>query len=219
MGGFLRCNLFRGVDHRQVYEALSEFWEGEGHRLAPADPKQTDVYTLHEEHNGWTVLDWTPGWEWDLRRRAQLHVSRVYDCPGLLTFMYDGNYWGYELFHHGGAVDQFVQWTAAEQRFFDDLPVHGRPELRVAQFPELKLDLEHVRGYLTPYSADDPAYEDFWWDDDDPRNRPVREGDRWGRLEAEALFDFWRYLGVRSPSGTGLYPPDWRRFTTEPQES
>lgn len=218
MGGFLRCNLFHGVDHQQVYEALSEFWHSEGYRLALADPKRTDVYTLHEQRDGWTALEWTAGWEWDLRRRAQFHVSRVYDRPGLLTFVYDGDYWGYELFHHGTEVDHFVQWTDAEQRFFDDRPVHGRPELLVAQFPALKLDLEHARGYLTGYSIDDPAYEDFLWeDDDDPRNRPVREGDRWGRLDAGAVFDFWRFLGMEPHGGTSLYPPAWRRFTTEPQ--
>ncbi|AOR33301.1 hypothetical protein BFF78_21480 [Streptomyces fodineus] len=200
-----------------MYEALTDFWEAEGYRLVLADPKQKDFYTLHEEHNGWTVLDWTRGWEWDLRRRAQFHVSRVYDCPGLLTFMYDGDYWGYELFHHGVEVDQFVQWADADQCFFDDRPVGGRPELLVEQFPDLRLDLDHVRGYLTSYSTDDPAYEDFLWDDDDPRNRPVREGDAWGRLDGGAIFDFWSFLGAEHHSGPGCFPPAWRRFTTEPQ--
>ncbi|MET8950592.1 hypothetical protein ACWEO4_04295 [Streptomyces sp. NPDC004393] len=200
-----------------MYEALSEFWKGGGYRLPPAADKATDVYTLHEQYNGWTVLEWTRGWEWDLRRRAQLHVSRTYDYPGLLTFMYDGDYWGYELFHHGAAVDQFVQWTDGDQHFFDDRPVHGRPELLVAQFPALKLDLEHARGYITGYDYGDESYADFLWEEDDPRNRPVRDGDLWGRMEAQAVFDFWRFLGAEpaEPGNERFASNVWQRFTTE----
>ncbi|SHM83692.1 hypothetical protein [Actinacidiphila paucisporea] len=219
MGGFLRCNLFYDVDHQQVYEALDEFWQNRQHRLADADSTVEDCYTLHQRHNDWTVLEWTRGWEWDLRRRAQLHVSRTYDCPGLLTFVYDGDLWGYELFHHGTEVDHFVQWVESDQGFFPDVPRTGRPDLLVAQFPDLGLDLTHARGYLTSVRLDDDSFEDFYGSDDDPRNRPVREGDRSGRLDAFAVFDFWRFLGVEpddNPTADLFAAPVWRRFTTEP---
>jgi hypothetical protein len=217
MGRFLRCNLFYGVDHQQVYDALDEFWQSEQHQLVDVDASVRDCYTLHEQHNRWTPLGWTGGWEWDLRRRAQLHVSRTYDCPGVLTFVYDGELWGYELFHHGKEMDHFVQWTETGHGFFSDRPLTGRPEVLVAQFPALKLNLEHARGYLTSVSVDDDAYEDFDWEDRDPRNRPVRAGDRSGRLDDEAIFDFWRFLGVEPASNATLElfaAPVFRRFTT-----
>lgn len=218
MGGFLRCNLFYGVDHQQVYDALDEFWQSQQYRLAGADSSVKDCYTLHQHDNGWTVLEWTRGWEWDLRRRAQLHVSRTFDCPGLLTFVYDGDLWGYELFHHGREVDHFVQWTEAGHGFFHDRPRTGRPDLLVAQFPDLGLNLEHARGYLTSVSIDDDSFEDFYWSDNDPRNSPVRAGDRCGRLDAYAVRDFWRFLGVEpddNPTPDLFAAPVWRRFTTE----
>lgn len=223
MGGFLRCNLFYGVDHEQVYEALTDFWTAQDHRLVDATAEE-DAYTLHQTRGAWTALDWTRGWEWDVRRRAQFHVSRVYDCPGLLTFMYDGDNWGYELFHHGRAVDQFLQWADPGQQYFSSGSVQGRPDLLVAQFPALNLNLDHARGYLTSVDVEDPSYDDFDFESEDPRNRPVRDGDWWGRLEAEVVFDFWRFLGVEpgTPAGGYLFPspdlfkaPVWRRFTTQ----
>jgi hypothetical protein len=90
----------------------------------------------------------------------------------------------------------------------------------VARFPDLELDVEHTGGHLTGVSVDDDSFDDFDRADDDPRNRPVREGDRWGRLDAGAVFDFWRFLGVR-PDGKRtphlFTAPAWRSFTTEPE--
>ncbi|RAG85251.1 hypothetical protein DN069_12870 [Streptacidiphilus pinicola] len=219
MGLFLRTNMFRGVDQEQVYAALEQFWSQERHHLEDDQSPGADSYALHEQHNGWTVLNWTKGWEWDLRRRAQLHVSRVLDCSGLLTFVYDGDLWGYELFHHGQVVDRFLQWTDTGPKFFGDLPCQGAPDVLVAQFPELGLNVRHARAYLTSISADDPRYEDFAWDEYDPRNQPARDGDRWGRLEPAAIYDFWRYLGVETHRANHRYTPTapiWRRFTTAP---
>ncbi|WP_152648826.1 hypothetical protein [Streptacidiphilus anmyonensis] len=219
MGTFQRTNLFYGVDHEQVYAAWEEFWRREGHSLEALRDDDArrhyfgDYYTLHEQSDGWTVLNWTNGWEWDLRRRAQLHVSRVLDCPGLLVFIYDDDFWGCELFNHGSVVDQFQQQTDNIGSFFGDLPCKGRPDLLLAQFPALNLDMEHARGYLTHYSIDDPAYEDVDWEDEhDPRNSPVRPGDGCGRLDGGAFWAFKNFLGA----GGG---PAWRRFTTEPTAS
>lgn len=63
MGGFFRCNLFYGVDHHQVYDALDEFWQSQQYQLKDADSTVDDRYTLHQQHNGWTTLEWTRGWE------------------------------------------------------------------------------------------------------------------------------------------------------------
>lgn len=214
MGTFRRTNLFYGVNHEQAYAALEGFWRHEEHRLKAEDVNDLnrDAYTLHERRGDWTVLEWNRGWEWDLRRRAQLHVSRVYDCPGLLVFIYDDDFWGCELFHHGTVIDQFQQETDIIGSFFGDLPCQGRPDLLLAQFPALDLDIEHARAYLTHYSIDDPAYADIDWEDEnDPRNSPARPGDGWGRLDGGVYWAFQHFLGVDGSS------PVWRRFTTVPQ--
>ena len=214
MGTFQRTNLFYGVDHEQVYAALEEFWRREEHTLKLEDVNDVnrDSYALRERRGDWTVLEWTRGWEWDLRRRAQLYVSRAYDCPGLLVFIYDDDFWGCELFHHGTVIDQFQQETDNIGSFFGDLPCQGRPDLLLAQFPALDLDIEHARAYLTHYSIDDPAYEDIDWENEhDPRNSPARPGDGYGRLEGGVYWDFQNFLGVDH------HAPVWRRFTTLPQ--
>jgi hypothetical protein len=212
VGVFLRCNLFREVDHEQVHAALTDFWVSENHRVTPADPATDDAFVLHEQRNGWTALEWTRGWEWDLRRRAQFHVSRVHNCPGLLIFVYDGDFWGLELFHHGEAMDHFVSWPDWE--FFPGRPVGGRPDLLVAQFPDLALDLEHARGYLSVHRYYTSSDVD---DEDDAR---VREGDRWPPGDAMVVFDFLRFLGAPPNSGpldVLFAAPVWRRFTVAPR--
>lgn len=159
------------------------------------------------------MLEWTRGWEWDLRRRAPFHVSRVYDRPGLLTFVHDGDLWGYGPFHHGEEVDHFIQWIENGQRFFRDRRIGGRPEVLVARFPDLDLDVGHARGHLGSVRIDElPEDESYWEDGEDPRTRPVREGDTAGRLEPDAVFDFWRHLGVERAA------PARRHFTTEAVE-
>jgi hypothetical protein len=113
MGLALRYDVFHGVDARAVYGALSWYWASRRHRLAERAPRTlpmraADEYVLHEQRDGWTLLSWDGGWEWTRRREAQLHVSRVLGCAGLLVFVYDGQYWGYELFDRGEVVDRFV---------------------------------------------------------------------------------------------------------------
>ncbi|MGW5258173.1 hypothetical protein ACWERW_35500, partial [Streptomyces sp. NPDC004012] len=99
-----------------------------------------------------------------------------------------------------------------DSSFFGDLPCQGRPDLLLAQFPALDLNIEHARGYLTHYSTDDPGYEDIDWEDEhDPRNSPVRPSDGYGRLEGGVYWDFQNFLGVDH------HAPVWRRFTTSPQ--
>jgi hypothetical protein len=63
----------------------------------------------------WTVLDSHGGWEWEIRRRAQFHVSRVLNISGLLLYVFDGDYWFYELFANGevGISSSRTPWKPA----------------------------------------------------------------------------------------------------------
>jgi hypothetical protein len=84
-----------------VYAALESFWTERDRQilttaLRPPPEAVWDEYLLYQRQYGWTLLEWDGGWEWELRREAQLRVSRVLGCSGLLVFVYDGDYWGYE---------------------------------------------------------------------------------------------------------------------------
>jgi hypothetical protein len=78
---------------------------------------------FYRERNGWVVVELDAGWEWELRREVQLAVSDALGCPGFLVFVYDGDYWGYEFFDRGEAVDHFVQEPTGEPS------VNGRPKV------------------------------------------------------------------------------------------
>lgn len=167
---------------------LAEFWAGEGRRVEPVPPgDRADAFDLHERRAGWTVLSWTRGWEWTLRRRAQLYVSEVLGCAGLLVFVYDGDDWGYELFDRGKALDWFVQWPQEGDTWFPGRDLSGRPEAVVAAFPDLALDRSDVAAYLVQ-RPDDPA--------DDEWDVPARPGDRFRRGDERAALDFLGLLGI-----------------------
>ena len=156
MGLALRYNLFHGVDARSVYGALSAYWASRRHRLAERMPRTpplraADEYVLHEQRDGWTLLSWDGGWEWTRRREAQLHVSRALGCLGLLVFVYDGRYWGYELFDRGDMVDRFVQEPEhgrgpEEPNADEECP--GRPELVAAARPDRPLPADAVAAVM-----------------------------------------------------------------------
>jgi hypothetical protein len=140
MGLALRYNLFNAVDAEAVYGALASYWASRRHELttrtARTPPMRTpDEYVLHRERAGWTLLSWDAGWEWIRRREAQWHVSRALGCAGLLVFVYDGQYWGYELFDRGEPIDHFVSTGVAEP-WFPGRDCTGRPGLLLTALPE-----------------------------------------------------------------------------------
>src|SRR5919199_340022 len=105
VGLFMRLNAFRGVSHVDVDAALAEFWSSQGRRVEYLRPDaEADAFDVYEQHHGWALMWWTQGWEWNLRRGAQLYVSKALGCAGILVFVYDGDAWGYELFDRGAAV-------------------------------------------------------------------------------------------------------------------
>jgi hypothetical protein len=109
-------NAFRGVSHVDVDAALAEFWSRHDRLVEPVPlDASVDAFGIYEQRNGWTVVSWTIGWEWKLRRQAQVHVSEALGCAGILVFVYDGDDWGYELFDRGAAVDWFV--TVSDEHF------------------------------------------------------------------------------------------------------
>jgi hypothetical protein len=210
----MRVNAFRGVSHADVFAALTEFWSRHGRRIELVPPEQeADAFDLHERRARWTVLEWTLGWEWTLRREAQLYVSEKLSCPGILVFVYEGDLWGYELFDRGKAVDWFVQWAEEGNTWFPGKDLSGRPEAVVSAFPDLTLDPADVAPYLV--QAPDPEFEDGW-------DVPARPGDRFRRGHECAVLDFLGLLGVDVDliDRYVTWPaPVWRRFRVEPPPS
>lgn len=219
MGLFMRVSAFRGVSHADVYAALAEFWSRNGRRVdsVPLDAR-TDTFDLYEQRGGWTVLDWTRGWEWTLRRQAQLYVSETLGCAGILVFIYDGDDWGFELFERGSAVDWFIQRPQAGNTWFPGKDLGGRPGAVAAAFPELSLDRKDIAPYLVQSPDDDLDPEEFHtaleqWD---VRARP---GDRFTRGDDFAALEFLNLLDVGIDfvgEGFRWRAPLSRRFRVEP---
>jgi hypothetical protein len=138
MGLVLRLNLFHDVEAADVYGALTAFYKKCGASLVEEQGKERH-YQLHQRQGRWCVLEWDRGWEWQTRRAAQLFVSSRLYTAGLLIFVYDGDYWGYELFRNGEVLNRFVQYPPGDgvQNWFPGDPCVGDPEAVVSCFPEL----------------------------------------------------------------------------------
>jgi hypothetical protein len=201
----LRYNLFDGVDAPAVYGALARYWASRRHRLAERTPRTpplraADEYVLHDERDGWTLLSWDGGWEWTRRREAQLHVSRTLGCLGFLVFVYDGQFWGYELFDRGEVVDRFVREPphgGGPGHPFAGQVFPGDPGLVAVARPDRPLRIDDVAAVL---------------------RRPTRTG-------GLGALDFLRLLGVdlreREADGPWRYvdpvAPRWRAFAVVPR--
>jgi hypothetical protein len=223
MGLKLRYNLFYGVESKAVYGALKWFWAKQHHQVLTTPLRSlpavaSDEYLLYQATDGWTLLDWNGGWEWTLRRRMQLHVSQVLGCAGLLVFVYDGDYWGYELFNDGVEIDHFVQNREAVD-WFPDRSCAGQPEVFAAQFPGTRFRAVDIAPYLVPRS--EAGLDDLDW------NRPARLGDQFSRGDECAVLDFLRMLGVgiqlrdqgnRRQYAIPLASP-WRAFKVVPSDA
>jgi hypothetical protein len=140
---------------------------------------------FHQEDGGWVVVSLDGGWERDERREAQLFVSRRLWCPGLVVFVYDGDYWGYELFDHGEVFDHFIQESAGSAAWFPG-DSRGNAQVVVEHLPFLKTDdvaayLVQKHDWVVPAGADVPA----------------RPGDQFRRFDECAVLDFLRMLGLR----------------------
>jgi hypothetical protein len=154
MGLKLRFNLFYGVTPKAVYGAYAHFHAKRNHILADPDngnPRRR--FELYEPNNNWVVLSWDGGWEWVIRREAQLFVSEQLLCPGFLVFVYDGDYWGYELFRDGVVMDRFVSHPRPEDTaidWFPGDPCIGNAQLVAEQFSWLKP--HDIAPYLTKFN-------------------------------------------------------------------
>jgi hypothetical protein len=207
MGLKLRLNLFHDVSAKDVYGAFARFYGGRGQRLLDKGDEFHE-FALYERDGPWTLVNLDGGWEWVVRRQAQLLVSQALACRGFLVFVYDGDYWGYEFFKNGKVLDRFVQdedpctgvdWFAGES-------CAGNPNLIAQEFPNLSV--ADIFAYLVrdpvwaKYEetgdkvADDNAHR-ARWADHNRLNVPVRPSDEFRRFDECGVLDFLRFLGIR----------------------
>jgi hypothetical protein len=167
-----------------VYEAFASFYGRRGSRLQPAEQDAARLH-FYRERNGWTVVDLGDGWEWTVRREAQLFVSRTLKCPGFLIFVHDGDYWGYEFFHRGEVLDCFVQEATGEPIGFSGKDCRGEPRVIAEHLSFLSV------ADIAPYLV-----QKHDWVIPKGMNVPARRGDEFRRFDECAVLDFLRMLGV-----------------------
>jgi hypothetical protein len=193
MGLQLRFYLFHGVSSGDVRGALQEFYADRGRPLEPLDTSIADIdrdltgriIEIYAADNNWVVVRLDGGWEWKERLEAQLFVSRRLWCPAFLIFVYDGDYWGYELFDRGKVLDHFVQQKDQADLWFPGRDCSGNIEVVVEHLPFLRAAL------IGPYLMQKPTYED----PPELKGR-VRPNDEFDRFDECGVLDFLRVIGI-----------------------
>ena len=183
MGLKLRYNLFRSPAE-PVYDAFATFYGQRGFKLRDADDGRGRL-NFYCEHAGWTVVDLGSGWEWKVRREAQLFVSQAAWCAGFLIFVYDGEYWGYEFFNCGEVLDHILQEATGEPIGFPGEDCQGNPHIVAEHFPFLRQ--EDIAPYLVQKRD---------WVIPDGMDVPARPGDEYRRFDECAVLDFLRMIGI-----------------------
>lgn len=220
MGLKLRYNLFFDLKPEHISQAREQFWREEGNQLVEREFQRTKDQRsladkggiLYQPDGPWTLFEWPGGWEWVARRQAQLYVSRAFKRPGLLVFVYDGSYWGYELFRNGQALDHFVQDAEQGEWWFPGQDCRGNPALFAALFPSLHLDETKLASYLIqqPPWLTEEEYEQAEAEGEEiiaekirecegqraRLNVPANDGDEFTRFSECAVLDFLRFLGL-----------------------
>jgi hypothetical protein len=216
MGLKLRINLFYQVQPQYIYGTYVRFYSARGFQILEhhENPSRRFQFTLYELDNDWCVLALDEGWEWKLRREAQLFASKELLCPGFLIFVYDGDYWGYEFFNNGIALDHFVQETedALAISWFPDEPISGNAEVIAAHIPSLAPER------IVPYLVHKPWSSREEWTRLDV---PAQPSDVYSRFDECAVLDFLRQLGIRVEIRDGyvtFLAREWRSFFIRPKE-
>jgi hypothetical protein len=107
-------SAFRGVEARQVLEAVEGYLDGRG--LAPArrlddDPQSGDV-RVHEGPPGWAAVTW-PAYFVPRDLTACAALSRDLDAVVSTVTTTDGEGWSHHLYGCGTLLDRFHSYPAA----------------------------------------------------------------------------------------------------------
>jgi|GEM_PF-6378506 len=138
------------------------------------------------------------------------YVSEKLGCCGFLTFVYDGDYWGYEFFNKGQVLDHFVQDMDQGSSWFPNDLCLGNAQTVVEHLPHL--DPEVYQRYLVRYPTDseveakrekvntgmraeDEIFAYFQLRGE--RDVMAQPNDEFSPFDSCFVLDFMRYLGVK----------------------
>lgn len=215
----MRFCLFHAVSVERVWTAVSAYYSSKNTRLAE-DGDDYHKFDLHQRDGEWVVLNIgnPPAFEaWWMD--AQRKTSEMLWCKSFLLFVYDGDYWGYQLFKHGEVLDRFVQSNEHNPPWFPNrAEATGDPSLLTREFPWL------TESEVAPYLIKMPELgsEDFRqiMSRLDVRVRPE---DGFTRFDECSVLNFMRLLrvraelqevkqGARTFFKVAFLAPEWRTF-------
>lgn len=147
MGLFLYTLLFPGGDPDKCRAALERKIENPDHNIRP-DNCQWHIYPKGPAVQ---LNDGAVGFDYAGPLSKRVH------CPVLLAYIYDDDFWGYELWQGGRELDQFA---SVHDYFDEDSPPNkpGDADLVARCFG---VEPERIRRYLLPWDEepDGCAYE------------------------------------------------------------
>jgi hypothetical protein len=204
MGLFLKLRLFLHTDPEALHSVYRSIHESL--RLPLRDHGDEEYsHTLHAPSGPWTAIFEGRGWDWEHRRTVQQAASKALDCVSLCCFVYDGDFWGYELVDRGQPVDQFLLLSDPDDHghWFPNRPTHGDPAALASRLDFLAPD--DVAPYLVripPYPITNARigtapWRSSWDEYDAARNAldvPPRPGDEFTRFAECAALNFLRLL-------------------------
>lgn len=167
MGLFLYTLLFPGGDPDKCRAALERKIENPDHNIRP-DNCQWHIYPKGpavQLNDGAVGLDYAGP------------LSKRVHCPVLLAYIYDDDFWGYELWQGGRELDQF----ASVHDYFDEGSPPDKPGDADLVARCFGVEPERVRRYLLPWDEEPDGY--------------AYEGDEFTAGDSWQMADFLDALG------------------------
>jgi hypothetical protein len=206
MGLKLRLCLFCGVGHEDVLTAYQQFYRGHNQLLLPEafELGSYQQFEFYQRADNWVIVGLDGGWERSTRQAAFLSISQSLSCAGFFIYVYDGDYWGYELFSKGIIHDQFISVNDPDGPYYcDDVPsgCDGDVSLIKSHFPflnEADISPYLVRETYPDISPDVPVSEQSrqYHEYQKLVDIPPRSGDEFTRFDECSVLNFLRMLGV-----------------------
>ncbi|MCI9120701.1 MAG: hypothetical protein HFG00_04135 [Oscillibacter sp.] len=163
MGLFLHVILFPGGDEAACRAALEREALDPELSLRPGECR----WQTYEKGPAVELNDWANGYETAGRLSGGPDGSGL-EGPVLLAYIYDDDYWGYELWHKGQELDQF----ASVHDYFDEGSPPNKPGDAETVAQCFGVEPERIERYLIPwededtgnyaYHADQAAAGDSW---------------------------------------------------------
>lgn len=167
MGLFLYTLLFPGGDPDKCRAALERKIENQDHNIRP-DNCQWHIYPKGpavQLNDGAVGLDYAGP------------LSKRVHCPVLLAYIYDDDFWGYQLWQGGRELDQF----ASVHDYFDEGSPPDKPGDADLVARCFGVEPERVRRYLLPWDEEPDGY--------------AYEGDEFTAGDSWQMADFLDALG------------------------